>query len=1700
MSHERRQDLVYPPGPEARREQGKPDHRLDPEAPTITGRLFSQFCFVRHDEEALLRTLRQVPRADRFHARIALFQALGGQYANAGPRALALCERVFGPGTMHFPSEQERVQRKDHSPNALAPSRSAGTAHEPDPALAPEAAFGQGRIQTLCGLLERLVLQAPRPPASQILALLDAAEGHVAKAALRRLRGALLPGEDRYGKTYYQALQQAAGESVSDHLTGRRDEIERMLPGWHKAGRPKNPPPLPPETRVLQHGGWLGTGDLLGSWDQSTTVEARARRHAEAEQRLAEDHPALAALGQGGGEPLPAAVLERMNRLFGHDFSHVRIHEDAAATQAARLLGARALALGTHVYFGAGQFVPGTPAGDRLLAHELLHVVQFDEGRRTAFLGADRAAGVRLAARLYRDGELARALQQGFAGVTEAVAAALHDGAILAPHPADQLRASASALAGDLSRLGRGVAAAAARAWQDSGLAPVGERAFALADGVTGGAARAWGGRARGWADGVTRRAMAFADAAARDGAEDELGQLSASGGLPLPPATRARMEALFGHRFGHVRIHTDAGAAQAAQAVGAQAVTIGSHVYFNRGFFAPGTEAGDRLLLHELTHVVQHDQGRLPPPAGGRVELSSPSDPAEREARSMETRVGEIPQPPSGNTAPQAAAANEAPRAGKRASPNLITWAGEKLDQIENWAEDKIEGLVREVSPGLADLIHQGPGALIKNALEPAISGWVGNITGGVNVTSITSQLKGFFTSAFGLLQGAKEGDPKCCEMLVSGINAVRELAHKFMNNPVMDALKGVFAKVSDIVGTITKLVLGPAFDVLRTVIGGAWDAIKTVASTIQGWFQAVKDVAGKAFDWVAKKLGFSGGTGEGGLLDWLKEKAAQIWEGLKKTLQPVLGPLKVVSGVLLLFTGLPQLYAIIKYGPQVVEAVQWLWANRNNPEAVKKNPKLLGGSILPKILGVGQSFVGMVKSGVAWLVEKTSAFATGALQLLGAITGVPLLQMARGFVQTIVDGVRGLQEWATGAFTSAVSWLEGLFHKIVNFVKPYAEVLCSVAAAIINPASIPLILAGWAWRWLPDCIKPPLIDLLLDAVITVLGAMPDFPLLGPLWSLLKAGVMGFLRALRARDPATKIKVSNTIAKLMSGASPMFLFGFVKGLLKGVWDGIKMPFEAIWLVAKGIEKAGDFFVALGEEAEKKAPQPAAQPNAASPGARPMPSVSMPGVISPNDAPSVVAGITAQLNQQKPVEPTPAPGPSGAQGKNDYRRLGQEARRMKDQLAEPAGKVVSGFWPAVKELFSSGGKTSIDELMAKMGKVWQAAKNAVASLGAKIANMICDFFMKESSEEQLGETVGYMVGMVAFQALLDYLSAGTWTGAMGVLSAIAKFLNWPMEFLGEAMKALKQLGGYILDGLKQLGGMVKEAASSALGEVVAAFREIGTKLREFAEEILAKFRGEAGGAESAAAHAAEGDAAKAVQTAERDAAAAEKEAASVEKTVAEKEAQKAEELVEAEIIATQIARAEDAGHVPGPVIAGSLDALKGRYSWIKLFEARPKAAGYAIYMIASEHHIADVGKSGLLPKEEGPSETAKGTDKIANAASGVKVGEAGQFAALDARAVVGDALTPHHMPQAALGFTSRAEGGALVMTAEEHAMTRTYGALGRATARAEAGLSFREVLARDIRDVRRIVGAKYDEGIRELLRYYRQHFPELLRK
>lgn len=79
-------------------------------------------------------------------------------------------------------------------------------------------------------------------------------------------------------------------------------------------------------------------------------------------------------------------------------------------------------------------------------------------------------------------------------------------------------------------------------------------------------------------------------------------------GGIPLPPKHRYFFESRMGQDFSDVRIHTDAKAADAAQAIQAKAFTLGNDIVFNAGQYSPDNQEGKKLLAHELTHVVQQN------------------------------------------------------------------------------------------------------------------------------------------------------------------------------------------------------------------------------------------------------------------------------------------------------------------------------------------------------------------------------------------------------------------------------------------------------------------------------------------------------------------------------------------------------------------------------------------------------------------------------------------------------------------------------------------------------------------------------------------------------------------------------------------------------------------------------------------------------------------------------------------------------------------------------------------------------------------------------------------------------------------------------------------------------------------------------------------------------------------------------------
>jgi Domain of unknown function (DUF4157) len=116
--------------------------------------------------------------------------------------------------------------------------------------------------------------------------------------------------------------------------------------------------------------------------------------------------------------------------------------------------------------------------------------------------------------------------------------------------------------------------------------------------------------------------------------------RLVAGGGRPLDPATQANMETAFGEDFQDVRVHTGSDATASAQRLGAHAYTVGNDVVFS-GDHDPGTTDGQRVLAHELAHVVQQRSGPVDgTDTGTGVKVSDPGDRFERAAEETAERV----------------------------------------------------------------------------------------------------------------------------------------------------------------------------------------------------------------------------------------------------------------------------------------------------------------------------------------------------------------------------------------------------------------------------------------------------------------------------------------------------------------------------------------------------------------------------------------------------------------------------------------------------------------------------------------------------------------------------------------------------------------------------------------------------------------------------------------------------------------------------------------------------------------------------------------------------------------------------------------------------------------------------------------------------------------------------------------------------
>jgi hypothetical protein len=92
------------------------------------------------------------------------------------------------------------------------------------------------------------------------------------------------------------------------------------------------------------------------------------------------------AAARGSGRPLELGVAQRAGAQLGDSFADVRVHTGDYAAALSRAVSARAFTVGNDIFFGAGEYRPGTTGGKELITHELAHVTQQREAPQSGAL------------------------------------------------------------------------------------------------------------------------------------------------------------------------------------------------------------------------------------------------------------------------------------------------------------------------------------------------------------------------------------------------------------------------------------------------------------------------------------------------------------------------------------------------------------------------------------------------------------------------------------------------------------------------------------------------------------------------------------------------------------------------------------------------------------------------------------------------------------------------------------------------------------------------------------------------------------------------------------------------------------------------------------------------------------------------------------------------------------------------------------------------------------------------------------------------------------------------------------------------------------------------------------------------------------------------------------------------------------------
>jgi hypothetical protein len=142
----------------------------------------------------------------------------------------------------------------------------------------------------------------------------------------------------------------------------------RQAPARVEAAPEAAKPERPPLESLASNLGNRNFGTFVARMREGEGIAAGGLVHPDVEAAIA--------AASGGGRPLDGVLGARLGSAYGDSLGDVRVHTGEHASALARAVAARAFTVGSDIFFGQGEYRPGSAGGDELIAHEVAHVVQ----------------------------------------------------------------------------------------------------------------------------------------------------------------------------------------------------------------------------------------------------------------------------------------------------------------------------------------------------------------------------------------------------------------------------------------------------------------------------------------------------------------------------------------------------------------------------------------------------------------------------------------------------------------------------------------------------------------------------------------------------------------------------------------------------------------------------------------------------------------------------------------------------------------------------------------------------------------------------------------------------------------------------------------------------------------------------------------------------------------------------------------------------------------------------------------------------------------------------------------------------------------------------------------------------------------------------------------------------------------------------